>query len=156
MQGIIFTGIQGSGKSTFYFQNFANTHIRINLDMLKTRHREKLIFEACLEAKQPLVIDNTNPTKADRARYIPRLKAYKFSVIGYFFESSLPDCLHRNNQRSGKAKIPEIGVRSTHKKLEIPDYSEGFDRLFSVTIQDGIFKISEIPKNPKFNDSSSH
>ncbi|PPT07188.1 polynucleotide kinase 3-phosphatase-like [Geitlerinema sp. FC II] len=70
IKSIIFAGIKGSGKSTFYFQYFANTHLRINLDMLKTRHREKLIFEACLYAKQPLVIDNTNPTKLDRARYI--------------------------------------------------------------------------------------
>ena len=46
MQLIIFIGIQASGKSTFYQQYFYHTHLRINLDMLKTRHREKLIFEA--------------------------------------------------------------------------------------------------------------
>ncbi len=35
MQIMIFVGIQASGKSTFYHQYFANTHLRINLDMLK-------------------------------------------------------------------------------------------------------------------------
>ena len=37
---IIFVGIQGSGKSTFYKENFFKTHVRINLDMLKSRNRE--------------------------------------------------------------------------------------------------------------------
>jgi predicted kinase len=40
MQAIIFMGIQACGKSTFYHHKFALTHVRINLDMLKTRHRE--------------------------------------------------------------------------------------------------------------------
>ena len=66
MNGIIFMGLQASGKSSFYLQNFYKTHIRLNLDMLKTRHREDILFEACLVAKQPLVIDNTNPTIDDR------------------------------------------------------------------------------------------
>ena len=42
MQLILFTGVQASGKSTFYQQYFYHTHLRINLDMLKTRHREKI------------------------------------------------------------------------------------------------------------------
>lgn len=62
MEAIIFIGIQGAGKSTFYRHHFFNTHIRINLDMLKTRHREQIFLQACLEAKQPFVVDNTNPT----------------------------------------------------------------------------------------------
>jgi len=39
MEAIIFIGIQATGKSTFYKDNFFKTHIRINLDMLKTRKR---------------------------------------------------------------------------------------------------------------------
>jgi predicted kinase len=35
MEAVIFVGIQGSGKSTFYNERFVDTHIRINLDMLK-------------------------------------------------------------------------------------------------------------------------
>jgi predicted kinase len=78
MQAIIFIGIQGAGKSTFYREYFLDTHIRINLDMLKTRHREKLIFQACLDAKQRFVIDNTNPTVEDRKKYIIPAKSQGF------------------------------------------------------------------------------
>ena len=65
MELIIFMGIQAVGKSTFYQQRFFNTHIRINLDMLITRHREQILVNACLAAKQPLVLDNTtSPVKS--------------------------------------------------------------------------------------------
>ena len=134
MQLIIFTGVQASGKSSFYLLNLHHSHLRINLDMLKTRHRENLIFEACLASKAKCVIDNTNPTKADRARYIERAKAAGFEVIAYYFETDLSSALKRNNQRKGKAYIPEIGVRATYKKIQIPHLSEGFSEIFQVKI----------------------
>lgn len=134
MEAIIFVGLQASGKSSFYRENFIDTHIRINLDMLRTRHREKILFNACLEAKQPFVIDNTNPTIADRSRYIEPAKAKGFKIVGYYFQSSLEECKQRNSQRNGKQKIPLVGIVDTYKKLEIPSYKEGFDRLFYVKI----------------------
>ena len=85
MEAIIFIGIQAAGKSVFYRDMFSDTHIRINLDMLKTRHREKLLLQACLEMRQPFVIDNTNPTRKDRVRYIPLVQDAGFQVIGYYF-----------------------------------------------------------------------
>jgi predicted kinase len=36
MEAIILIGIQASGKSTFFQQQFFATHVRINLDSLKT------------------------------------------------------------------------------------------------------------------------
>ena len=69
MEAIIFIGLQAAGKSSFYRLRFIDSHIRLNLDMLRTRHREQLLFRACLEAKQPVVIDNTNPGKLDREIY---------------------------------------------------------------------------------------
>ncbi len=104
MQLIIFTGVQASGKSTFYQQSFYNTHLRINLDMLKTRHRENMIFEACLASKTKMLIDNTNPTREDRARYIGRAIDAGFEVISYYFETDLKSTLERNNQRLGTSQ----------------------------------------------------
>ncbi len=40
MEAVMFSGIQATGKSTFFQQRFFNTHVRINLDMLKTRNRD--------------------------------------------------------------------------------------------------------------------
>lgn len=134
MQLIIFTGVQASGKSTFYQQYFYHTHLRLNLDMLKTRHRENILFEAALTSKTKMVIDNTNMTRADRERYIQRAKDAEFEIISYYFETDLHSTLQRNAQREGKANIPEKGVRATLQRLEIPQQSEGFDELFKVNL----------------------
>jgi predicted kinase len=87
MEAVIFVGIQGSGKSSFYRQQFFDTHVRISLDVLRTRHREQLLFAACLAAKQPFVVDNTNPLLRDRARYIEPARKAGFRVVAYFFDS---------------------------------------------------------------------
>ena len=49
MQAVIFIGIQATGKTTFYVQHFLNTHLRISLDVLRTRHREARFLETCLQ-----------------------------------------------------------------------------------------------------------
>jgi len=134
MEAVIFIGIQASGKSTFYQQHFFKTHLRINLDMLKTRHREDLLLRACIEARQSFVVDNTNVLKSERARYIALAKPYGFEVIGYYFKSRLAQALQRNSQRTGPENIPAIGVVSKARRLEIPTYAEGFDRLVYVAI----------------------
>lgn len=143
MEAVIFTGIQGSGKSTFFKERFADSHIRINLDMLRTRHREKLILEACLEAKQRFVVDNTNLTREDRRRYILKAKEFGFKIIGYYFETDLENAVERNNRREGKAKVPEKAVRGAFKRLEIPSFDEGFDELYRVRTNEENFYIIE-------------
>ncbi|HEV8062248.1 MAG TPA: ATP-binding protein, partial [Gemmataceae bacterium] len=62
MEAVIFVGLQGAGKSTFYRERFSTSHLRINLDMLKTRHRESRFLAVCIETCQSFVIDNTNLT----------------------------------------------------------------------------------------------
>ncbi len=144
MQAILFTGIQATGKSTFYKHYFVDTHIRINLDMLKTRLREHILVNACIEAKQPFVVDNTNPSVENRQKYITLAKKAGFKVIGYYFQSKLKEALQRNSTRTGKACIPEQGIRAAYGKLQIPTFSEGFDMLYYVTINiDNSFTIKE-------------
>ncbi len=136
MEAVIFIGAQASGKSTFFKERFFRTHVRINLDMLKTRHREKRLFETCLQTGQPLVIDNTNPTAEDRARYIGSAKQAGFRITGYFFQSRLNELLQRNDLRESDERIPEKGVRGTFAKLVIPRKNEGFNTLYFVRLKE--------------------
>ena len=144
METVILIGIQATGKSTFYKQNFFKSHMRINLDMLKKREREDVFVNACIKTKQPFVIDNTNPTIADRKKYIEMSKKAGFSVIGYYFESNIKDAMIRNQSRTGKECIPPKGIGNTYHKLVAPTYDEGFDKLFSVRIgESGNFVVEE-------------
>lgn len=151
MECVIFIGIQGAGKSTFYKENFFKTHIRINIDMLKTRNREKILIEACIEAKQSFVIDNTNPDSDSRINYIKIAKNAGFKIISYYFDIEYKTALDRNNKRTGKEKIPEIALISTSKKIQIPIYAEGFDDIYTVFINDE--NRTEIKKEVKSDEA---
>ena len=133
-KAVIMIGIQGSGKSTFC-RRFLPDIPRVNLDSLKTRKNEQRMIESCLAQGQDYVVDNTNPMRADRARYIPEAKAAGYCVIGYFMQSRLQECIERNNRRGEEERIPAKAIAMTSNRLELPSYSEGFDDLYFVSIQ---------------------
>lgn len=144
MEAVIFTGIQATGKSSFYLERFYRTHVRLNMDMLRTRHREALLFRACVEGKQPFVIDNTNPSALERVRYITPARAAGFRITGYYFRSSIEEALKRNALRTGGERIPDRGIFATYQRLQLPTRSEGFDELYYVTLNaEGRFQIEE-------------
>ena len=130
---VILVGIQASGKTSFYRERFFDTHIRISLDLVKTRERERTLIAACLATGQAFVIDNTNTLASDRAPYLAAAKQAGFRSIGYFFKTELRAAIARNNNRQpGKIPVPAI-IRS-HKRLEPPTATEGFDELYVVAL----------------------
>jgi predicted kinase len=143
VEAVIFVGIQGSGKSSFYRERFFRTHLRLNLDMLRTRHRERVLLHACLEAKQRFVVDNTNPRAVDRARYVEPARAAGFHVVGYYFQAALGEALARNAARPPTERVPTRGVVGTYKALEIPTLDEGFDALYYVALSREGFAVQE-------------
>jgi predicted kinase len=134
VEAVIFTGLPGAGKSTFYRERFFTTHVRLNLDMLQTRHRERRLLQACLDTRQPFVVDNTNPARADRQVYLEAAKQAGFRVVGYYFQSKVEDCQRRNAQRPEGQRIPPAGIFGAAGRLQIPSRDEGFDELFYVRI----------------------
>ncbi len=134
MELVLFIGIQATGKSTFYRERFFRSHVRINGDMLKTRHREELLISACLEGKTPFVVDKMNLTRAERAGYIGLAKGARFKVVGYFFQSRLAASLERNARRDLSERVPDAGVGGASASLQLPSRTEGFDQLFFVRI----------------------
>jgi len=144
MVAVILIGIQASGKSSFYKQRFFDTHVRINLDMLKTKHRQRVLLEACLTSKQPFVVDNTNVTSEIRSYFIGAAKAAGFRVIGYYLRSDVSGGLFRNSKREERARVPDKGLLGTYKQLQLPSREEGFDALYYVHINDaGDFVVEE-------------
>lgn len=129
---VILIGLQGSGKSTFYKMYLSLDYVRVNLDTLKTRHQENLLIDECIAGQKSYAIDNTNPTRLDRERYIIPAKEAGYRVVGYFMESKIKNCLRQNALREGKARVPEKAIAATSNKLEIPSYDEGFDELYFV------------------------
>ena len=133
----ILMGLQGSGKSTFYARFLSDDFVRVNLDTLRSRRKEAELIRDCHEKGTSYAVDNTNPTKDDRKRYILPAKAEGYRVVGYYLESKLKVCIERNSMRKGDACVPETAIAATANKLALPSYDEGFDELYYVN-NDGV------------------
>jgi predicted kinase len=145
---VLLVGLQGAGKSSFYRERFAETHVHVSKDLWPhARRREarqrRLIGEA-LGAGRSVVVDNTNAEAEARAPLIAIGRAHGARVVGYAFESRLEDCLERNAARQGRARVPEVALYATRKRLQWPRYEEGFDALYYVRLRpEGGFEVSE-------------
>lgn len=146
MELVIFIGLQASGKSTFFRQYFATTHELVSKDLMRNNknraRRQAQLIEAALRAGRSVVVDNTNPTIEERESLIQIGSTYGAEIIGYYFTSQVQQCLERNRQRQGKARVPDIAIYATIKKLVRPTFAEGFHKLFYVEMVDSLaFKV---------------
>lgn len=147
MQAVIFIGLQASGKSSFFNQHFRYSHLLISRDVVKTRHREQRLLQVCLDTQLRFVIDNTNPSIADRAQFIQLAQQAKFEVVGYFFDSPLSDCLAYNRLRPAERQVPDVALRDAIRRLQQPTYAEGFDQLYRVTWHNQQLQVNPIEKS---------
>ncbi len=141
MDLVVFVGLQGSGKSSFYRLRFAGTHAHVSKDLwpnaVRKEARQRRFIAEALAAGRSVVVDNTNPSPEVRAPLIALGREHRARIIGYYFESRLDDCLARNASRVGRARVPEVALRATVKQLQKPRIQEGFDALFYVTLDAG-------------------
>ncbi len=152
MELVIFVGLQGAGKSTFYRTRFAASHVLVSKDLFRHNRRpdrrQMQLVEEALTAGRSVVVDNTNPRRDDRQRLIALGHAYGALVSGYFFDVPVQVCLECNRQRSGKQRVPDIAIFATVKKLEPPSYSEGFDSVYVVrSSAAGSYQVEALPRD---------
>jgi predicted kinase len=147
VEAVILCGVQGSGKTTLYRNRFLDTHARVSMDLLRTRAREAAFLRVCLETRMPFVVDNTNPTVAERARYIAPAREAGFKVVAYFVEVDHAVAAARNAAR--ERVVPERGLRDVARRLVRPAPEEGFDELWHATATpDGGWRIEPLLTTP--------
>ncbi len=145
---IILVGLPGSGKTSLYRDRFAETHLHVSKDLWpnapqRERRQQARIAEA-LSAGRSVVVDNTNPSAADRAPLIQLARSHGARVIGYFFDVSTRAAVARNASRTGRGKVPNVAIFTAAKRLDRPTIAEGFDQLFEVRIEpDRSLRITE-------------
>src|SRR4029453_16519573 len=113
---IILVGLQGAGKTTLYRQRFAASHAHVSMDLFPNARRKsaRLLRELAraLDDGRSVVVDNTNPTPEVRAPLIAAALARGARVIGYSVEATPDEALARNRMRAGKARVPDVAIRS--------------------------------------------
>ena len=139
----------GAGKTTFYRLRFAATHTHVSKDLwphARARDtRQCRAIDESLASGRSVVVDNTNPTIADRAAIAAVARGRGARVVGYFFDVPTRVAIARNEGRTGREKVPKVAIFTVAKRLERPMVSEGFDQLFRVEIgEDREFRVSEM------------
>jgi len=133
MELIVFVGLQASGKSTYYRAHFAATHVHVSKDLMNNVRdragRQQEMIERELAAGRSVVVDNTNATPAERIALIEIGRRRGARVIACYFETTVRDSVSRNRTREGGARVPDVALFVTARKLVPPTVAEGFDEV---------------------------
>ncbi len=140
---VIFVGTNTSAKEEFFSRYFSDAYILILLSELATRQRERSVLRQCFRHGESFVVDNANLTKSDRARYIMDAKDKGYRIICYYFnfDEHIEDELD--------VPIPDRDLLRAYTKMktkaQFPEYSEGFDEMYTVTpLKSGEFKTERV------------
>jgi len=130
---IIFVGLQASGKSTFYHANLAATHVHVSKDLMPNARnkdaKQTELISAALAGGRSVVVDNTSPTPFERAPLIALARRFGARTSAYFFEAAVKDAVARNRLREGRARVPDVAILMTARKIVPPSLEEGFDEV---------------------------
>lgn len=152
---VILIGLQAAGKSTFARERFGVSHAYdyVSKDRMGSarnkEQRQQRLVAAALAAGRSVVVDNTNPSPAEREALIRIGHDYGARVIGYFFAPDIAASRARNAVRTGHERVPVVAIYATAKRLTPPTYAEGFDALFTVRIAPGGgFEVAPVLRLP--------
>ena len=133
---VLFVGFPGCGKSTFYrrfFQPHGYTHA--NRDTLKTIEKCADVASASITSGKSVVIDNTNPSTEERAKFIKVAKAHNIPCRCFHFNAPHHLANHMNVMR-GKlgisSRVSSIVYNIYKGKFTTPSVSEGFTEVVDV------------------------
>jgi predicted kinase len=136
---VVMVGLQGSGKSTWVARHLAGTHEVVSKDHWpNARHRERRqrrVLNELLAEGRDVVVDNTNPSPAERAPIIEIARAHGATVRAVYLDVPLHVCVARNEARQGRARVPLVGVLAAFGRLVPPTGEEGFDRVDTLTTE---------------------
>ncbi|MGY2130412.1 AAA family ATPase [Blastococcus sp. SYSU DS0617] len=130
---VVMVGLQGAGKSTWAAAELAGTHAVVSKDhwpRAKRREaRQRRVVAELLAAGRSVVVDNTNPSAAERAPLVAAAREAGVPVRAVWVDTPLDVCLARNAARPEGTRVPLVGVHAAVARFRPPTTAEGFDRV---------------------------
>ncbi len=137
---VVMVGLPACGKSTWVKQHLAATHVVVSKDFwphachMDLRRRRAIV--SALAEGFDVVVDDTNPSPADRAPVIEIARQHGATVRAVYIDTPPAECLTRHVARSGRSAVPTPGLNGlspTGRRLVPPTVAEGFDRVETVS-----------------------
>src|SRR4051812_26166158 len=123
-------GLEGSGKSTWVAEHLAATHVVVSKDHWpNARHREarqRRGVAGLLAEGASVVLDNTNPSPAERAPLVELAGAAGVPVRAGVLDVPVALGRGRTDARPGRAGVPLVGLHGPAARLVPPSADEGF------------------------------
>ena len=137
-------GLQGAGKSTWVAAELAGTHAVVSKDHWpRARHREarqQRVVAELLAAGRSVVVDNTNPSAAERVPLVAAARTAGVPVRAVWVDMPLAACLARNAARPQERRVPLVGIHAALARFEPPSVAEGFARVDVVRPPPGLVR----------------
>lgn len=150
---ILVAGLPGSGKSHFGRAFFGKSErVRVNRseirhllyemthfeqqwqidsfsqsDEVLVKHLEAKILQHYLDQNKKILIDNSSVTIRSRAAYLQLARRFKKTIGLIMIATPVQKCLERNKNRPHP--VPESLISRLYSNLQMPQKTEGFDRL---------------------------
>jgi predicted kinase len=145
---VVFSGLPAAGKSSFYRERFATTHVLVSKDLWPNgrnrEDRQRRVVDEHLRAGRSVVVDNTSPTPVERAPLVAIARDAGVPVVSYAFVVSVEEALRRNALREGRARVPDVAIFRIAKRFVIPGVEEAFTRRYEVRLAECGFIVAEL------------
>ncbi len=133
----VLVGLQASGKSTFYRSRLADRFELVSKDLFprgarRKQARQMRLVEGALAVGRSVAVDNNNPAPEEWRPLVDAGHAHGATVIAYWFPPDLAGSLRRNALRTGRERVPDVGIHATHGRLRRPAPGDGFDAVYGV------------------------
>ncbi|XP_018021176.1 uncharacterized protein F21D5.5-like isoform X2 [Hyalella azteca] len=134
---VVMVGFPGSGKSLLS-DELCRSHgyVAANRDQLGTWQRCASLVQKTLQDGGRVVVDNTNPDRASRARYLKVAQDVGVPARCFVFNVNKQHAMHNNRFREltepKRPKVSEMVYNMYNSKFEKPELSEGFKDIVTV------------------------
>lgn len=156
-------GLPGSGKSTFIHKYRELTDAVISRDAVRFSiikedeeyfAKEDYVFKIFIkeinkalkdESVERVFIDATHLSPKARAKVIkPMNKNNVAELNAIYFDIPINIAIERNNQRTGRAKVPANVIVNMAKSYSYPTLSEGFGHIYSIDEEGGMMEVESV------------